>query len=252
MRLTDRQGDILATAKRFGKVTVDDLARSLSVTVQTVRRDLGLLADAGLLERIHGGAVLPSGVRNIGYGDRRGLNRSAKAAIARACATAIPDGSSLFLNIGTTTEAVAKELLRHKGLMVVTNNLNIANILAENPHCDVIVAGGRLRRTDGGLVGDLTTEMIGHFKVDIAIIGASGLDQHGDLLDFDPQEVRVSREILAQARQSYLVADASKFTRAAPVKIGSLAQIDRFFTDASLGETLINRCQDWGTQIVRV
>ena len=137
---------------------MEGLAERFGVTLQTIRRDLSELADAGKLDRVHGGAVLRAGVANIGYAERRLMNADAKAAIGRACAATIPDNSSLFLNIGTTTEAVARALLHHRNLTVVTNNMNVANILAESEGCDVIVAGGVLRRSDGGLVGDLTTE----------------------------------------------------------------------------------------------
>lgn len=142
MTQTFRQPEILEIARAEGKVVVEDLAERFGVTVQTIRRDLTELADAGRLERVHGGAVLPSGVSNIGYEDRRGLNEEAKRAIARACAREIPDGASIFLNIGTSTEAVARELLSHRDLMAVTNNMNVANILVANPHCEIVVAGG--------------------------------------------------------------------------------------------------------------
>ncbi len=250
MALTLRQSDILDLARAEGRVTVDDLAQRFGVTLQTIRRDLTELADAGRLERVHGGAMLKAGVANIGYAERRSLNAGAKAAIGRACAAAIPDNSSLFLNIGTTTEAVARELLSHRNLTAVTNNMNVANILAESDSCDVIVAGGVLRRSDGGLVGDLTKEAIEAFKVDFAIIGTSALDMDGDLLDFDPQEVRVSRAILRQARRAFLVADHSKLLRAAPVRIASLCDIDRLFTDRPLPPPLAGRCRDWGTEVI--
>ena len=177
------------------------------------------------------------------------MEAGAKAAIARACARAIPDNSSLFLNIGTTTEAVARELLGHHNITVVTNNMNVANILTANESCEVIVAGGLLRRSDGGLVGDLTAQAIEAFKVDFAIIGTSALDMDGDLLDFDAQEVRVSRAIIRQARKVFLVTDASKLRRSAPVKIGSLAEIDALFTDAPLPEALAAKCRDWETGV---
>ena len=244
-----RHAAILARASQSGRVLATPLAASLGVTVQTIRRDLRALCDLGRLERTHGGAVLPSGVANIGYGDRRGLNREAKARIATRAAALIPDHASLFLNIGTTTEAVARALSRHRALMVVTNNLNVANILADNPGITVVVAGGTLRRADGGLVGDLAALAIARFKVDIAVIGASAIDAEGDLLDFDPQEVAVSRAILAQARQAILVADGSKFARKAPVRIGSLAEVDHFVTDALPSERLAMACADWRTQV---
>ncbi len=249
MPLSLRQNEILGIARAEGKVAVEHLADRFGVTVQTIRRDLSELADAGKLDRVHGGAIMPSGVANIGYEERRSLNAEAKAAIARACAAMIPDNSSLFLNIGTTTEAVARALLQHQNITVVTNNMNVANILVANESCAVILAGGVLRRSDGGLVGDLTTQAIEGFKVDFAIIGASALDADGDLLDFDPQEVRVSRGIIRQSRQTFLVTDTSKLSRSAPVRIASLAQVDAVFVEAPLPEALAAQCTEWKTAV---
>ncbi|MEO1398702.1 MAG: DeoR/GlpR family DNA-binding transcription regulator [Pseudomonadota bacterium] len=249
MSQTFRHPDILEIARQTGKVTVDGLAAHFGVTVQTIRRDLSDLAEAGKLERVHGGAILPSGVTNILYEERRALNATSKARIAQACAAHIPNGSSVFLNIGTTTEAVAQALLDHENLMVVTNNMNVATTLAANDACSVVVAGGTLRRSDGGLVGPLTSRTVEHFKVDIAVIGCSALDEGGDMLDFDLQEVGVSQTILRQCRRAFLVADVSKFARTAPARIASLAQIDTMFTDADVPEGLARRCQDWDTEL---
>ena len=149
---TFRQKEILDIARKDGKVTVDALAERYNVTVQTIRRDLSRLTEIGKLERVHGGAVIPSGVVNIEYEQRRLLNKSGKRNIAAECASRIPNGASVFINIGTTTEAVARELLNHDNLLVVTNNLNIANILSANKNCEIILAGGILRRLDGGIV----------------------------------------------------------------------------------------------------
>ncbi|WP_375255738.1 DeoR/GlpR family DNA-binding transcription regulator [Yoonia sp.] len=252
MQTHARHDLIRRKAQAEGKVMATSLSQALGVAVQTIRRDLRQLCAAGLLERIHGGAVLPSGVRNIGYDDRRALNRDVKLRIARRTASLIPDNASLFLNIGTTTEAVAHALQDHQNLMVVTNNLNVANILAANPSCDVMVAGGSLRRSDGGLVGDLAALAIDRFKVDFAVIGTSAIDRSGDLLDFDPEEVRVSQQVIEAARATVLVADSTKFSRKAPVKIASLAQVDHFVTDRVPSEGLIGKCADWGTQLLHV
>ena len=250
MSQTFRHPEILEIARRDGKVTVEGLASHFGVTLQTIRRDLTDLADAGRLERVHGGAVLPSGTTNIGYEERGSLNPEAKRAIARACAAEVPDNISLFLNIGTSTEAEAEELQHHENLMVVTNNMNVANILAGNPRCEIIVTGGQLRRSDGGLVGNLATETIRQFKFDLAIIGCSALDRDGDLLDFDIQEVSVSQAILRQSRKTYLVSDHTKFSRSAPARIASLSDIDAFFTDRPLSTDLAEMCQTWGTGVV--
>ncbi|GAB4356925.1 MAG: DeoR/GlpR family DNA-binding transcription regulator [Oricola sp.] len=245
-----RHNEILEIARREGRVTVEGLAEHFAVTQQTIRRDLGELAEAGRLERVHGGATLPSGTANIGYEDRRALNGAEKARIAGACAAHVPDDVSVFLNIGTSTEAVARQLVHRRGLLVVTNNINVANILASNPDCQVVVTGGMLRRSDGGLVGDLATQTIRQFKFDLAIVGCSAIDADGDLLDFDIQEVNVSKSIIGQARKTFLVADHSKFQRTAPVRIASLAEIDTFFTDRPPGRALQKRCAEWGTEIV--
>lgn len=250
MSQTFRQPEILDIARRDGKVTVEGLASHFGVTLQTIRRDLTDLAETGRLERVHGGAILPSGVANIGYEERRALHHDAKTAIARACAAEVPDKISLFLNIGTSTEAVARELLGHRDLLVVTNNMNVANILAANPDCEVIVTGGNLRRADGGLVGTLAAETIRQFKFDLAVIGCSALDRDGDLLDFDIQEVGVSQTILRQSRRTFLVADHSKLSRSAPARIGSLAQLEAIFTDRPLPDGLKRACEGWQTRIV--
>ncbi|WP_294619747.1 DeoR/GlpR family DNA-binding transcription regulator [uncultured Roseovarius sp.] len=249
MSQTFRQPDILEIARTEGKVMVEDLAERFNVTVQTIRRDLTELANAGKLERVHGGAILPSGVTNIVYEERRRLHEDAKQSIARACAAEIPDSASVFLDIGTTTEAVAHALLDHSNLMVVTNNMNVANILLANPDCEIVVAGGTLRRADNGLVGNITARTIENFKFDYAILGCSAMDEDGDLLDFDIQEVLVGQALLKRSREVFLVADHSKFQRNAPVRIGSLQDIDRFFTDRPLPTALVDRCAGWGTEV---
>ncbi len=250
MALNIRQTEILDIARSEGRVLVEDLAQRFEVTLQTIRRDLGDLAEAGLVDRVHGGAVARTGVVNLGYEQRRRMNEAAKAAIARACAAEIPDNCSLILNLGTTTEAVARELIHHRNITVVTNNMNVANTLVGNPGCEIMVTGGALRRSDGGLVGELATQFIEQFKVDFAIIGTSALDLDGDMLDFDLAEVRVSRAILRQARRAFLVTDHSKLGRSAPARIASLSELDSVFTDQPLPDPLMRACDGWGTRVV--
>lgn len=247
-----RQKEILELARKDGKVTVDGLAEMYDVTVQTIRRDLSDLAETGRLDRVHGGAVVPSGVVNIQYEERRRLNDVGKKAIAVECARSIPDGASVFMNIGTTTEAVARELLDHENLLVVTNNLNIANILAINHSCEIMLAGGVLRRADGGIVGGLTVEMVKQFKFDYSVLGCSAIDADGDLLDFDGQEIMVSSTAIGRSRQVMIVADHLKFQRKAPLTICSLSDVEVLFTDAKISAELNANCARWGTKVVTV
>ncbi len=249
MSQTFRHPEILEIARREGRVTVDGLAERFGVTPQTVRRDLSELADRGKLERVHGGAILPSGLTNIGYADRRALAAESKVRIARACADAIPEEAAVFIGIGTTAEAVARALIHHRNLLVVTNNLNVGHTLLENPDCNVVVTGGSLRRSDAGLVGALTIRTLEQFKFDHAVLGCSALDEEGDLLDYDLQEAVVNQTIIDRSRTVSLIADATKFARNAPVRIASLRDMDRFFTDAPVPSGLARLCRSWGTSI---
>jgi len=233
MNPNPRQAELLKEVRRLETVSVEALAERFGVTLQTVRRDVTLLAEAGLLTRFHGGVRVPSSTtENIAYRQRQLLNEGAKLRIARAVALAVPNGCSLLINIGTTTEAIARELLRHQGLRVITNNLNVAAILSDNPDCEVIVAGGIVRSRDRGIVGEVTVEFIRQFKADIGLIGISGIEADGSLRDFDYHEVKVSRAIIEHSRQVWLATDHSKFNRPAMVELAQLNQLDRLFTDA--------------------
>ncbi|MEQ8400344.1 MAG: DeoR/GlpR family DNA-binding transcription regulator [Roseitalea porphyridii] len=231
MYLTPRHTAIIDRAKQDGRVTVEELAAEFGVTPQTIRKDLNDLCDQRHLTRIHGGALYPSGIENMQYEARRKIAADEKAAIGRAAARLIPDSASLFINIGTTTEAVSRALLDHNGLMVITNNINVANRMRVYPSIEVVIAGGVVRGSDGGIVGEAAVDFIRQFKVDYAVIGASAIDQDGALLDFDFREVKVAQAIIANARHVILVADSTKFERTAPVRIGHLSQVDTFITD---------------------
>jgi DeoR family glycerol-3-phosphate regulon repressor len=227
-----RQAGVLDAVRESGAMSVEALAERFGVTLQTVRRDVKLLSDAGLLGRFHGGVRVPtSTTENIAYRQRQQLNDDAKRRIARAVARQVPDGCSLLINIGTTTEAIARELMHHKGLRVITNNLNVAAILSDNAACEVIVAGGVVRTRDRGIVGEATVDFIRQFRVDIALIGISGIEADGTLRDFDFREVKVARAIVEHAREVWLAADHSKFNRPAMVELSRLDHVDRLFTD---------------------
>ena len=233
MNPNPRQAQLVEQVQRVGSVSVEALADRFGVTLQTVRRDVKLLSDAGLLARFHGGVRVPSSTtENIAYRQRQQLNEAAKQRIARAVAKAVPNNCSLIINIGTTTEAIARALLQHKGLRVITNNLNVAAILSDNPDNEVIVAGGVVRSRDRGIVGEVTVDFIQQFKVDNGLIGISAIEADGTLRDFDYREVKVARAIIDHSREVWLAADHSKFNRPAMVELARLTQVDMLFTDA--------------------
>lgn len=248
--LSHRQTEILNIARAFGRVMVEDLVKRFEVSAQTIRKDLNDLCDQRSLTRIHGGAIIASGVENLAYEARRFVAADEKKAIGAAAAARIPNGSSLFINIGTTTEEVASALTSHEDLLVITNNLNVAMLLYRHPRIEVVVAGGTVRRADGAVVGAAATQLIGQFKVDYAIIGTSAIDEGGALLDFDLREVQVAQAIIANARNVMLVSDSTKLRRNAPVRIAHISQIQTFVTDAPLPANLASLCDSRGIEVV--
>ncbi len=249
LALSPRQSQILGLARQTGTVMVEDLATRFEVTPQTIRKDLNELCDGRLLSRTHGGAMLTSGVQNVAYDSRRQISAIEKAAIGRHAASLIPNNCSLFINIGTTTEEVARALIHHEGLLVITNNIHVATILMHQPSIEVIIAGGTVRSSDGGILGEQAIDLIGQFKVDHAVMGVSAIDDDGSLLDFDNREVRAAQAIMKNSRNVMLVSDSMKFTRSAPVRIGHLSQIDLFVTEKTPPEMIVDLCKHNGVQI---
>jgi DeoR family glycerol-3-phosphate regulon repressor len=248
MHLSQRQTRILARARSLGRVEVEALAAEFDVTTQTIRRDLNELSLSGLLARVHGGAVLAR-VANVDYAERRAVATEGKRAIGHRAARMIPDGCSVIINIGTTTEEVARALADRRDLVVVTNNLNVVGILSGTPGKEIIITGGVVRQSDGAIVGDEAVEFIRKFKADFAIIGASALDEDGAIMDYDLREVAVARAIVANARRTVLVCDRMKFERSAPARICDVSDLHAFVTDAAPPRAFAEACARAGVQV---
>jgi DeoR family glycerol-3-phosphate regulon repressor len=245
-----RQTEIIALLRETGRVAVEDLALQFEVSPQTIRRDLNEMNEARVITRVHGGAIVASSVENLAYDARKLVAQSHKRLIGEAAARLIPDNSSLFINIGTTTEEVARALAARSGLLVITNNLNVASELYRNRAIDVIITGGSVRPTDGGIVGATTVDLIRQFRVDTAVIGISAIDADGTLLDFDTREVHVSRAIIDNARRVILVTDSSKFSRSAPARLATLADIDILGTDHLPSPAIAALCRTHEVEVV--
>lgn len=214
------------------------------VTPQTIRRDLNVLCSTDYLRRIHGGAVLGEVQVNLGYQARRHIAADVKRRIGQLAASLIPDGSSLFINIGTTNEQVAEYLRSKRDLLVITNNVNVVTILMGATGVELIVAGGIVRHEDGGIVGERASDFLSQFRVDYAIIGASAIDDDGSLLDYDYREVLAARAIIGHARSVILVADSTKFERSAPIRIAHITDVRHFVTDCEPPEEVARICRN--------
>lgn len=246
-----RQSEILGLLQEIGRVSVEELVAKFAVAPQTIRRDLNDLCQTHKLTRVHGGAMVASSVANLAYEARKLVAQPVKQSIGEAAARLIPDNSSLLINIGTTTEEVARALGGHTGLLVITNNLHVASELYKRPGIETIIAGGTIRRSDGGIIGASTVEHIRQFRADLAVVGTSAIDPDGTLLDFDSREVQVSRAIIESARRVMLVADSSKFVRSAPVRIAHLRDIDILVTGYVVDSNIIELCERFGVQLLQ-
>ncbi|MCP4020476.1 MAG: DeoR family transcriptional regulator [Desulfobacteraceae bacterium] len=237
--VSNRHEQIILLVKESGFVSVEEMAQRFNVTPQTIRRDINFLDSEGLISRHHGGAGLSLSTENVAYRHRKEILLDEKKKIADTVADMIQDHTSLFINIGTTTEYVANALMNHNKLRIITNNLNVAAIMSKKEDHEVLVTGGIVRSRDCGITGEATVNFIRQFKVDIGIIGISGIDLDGTLLDFDFREVHVARTIIENSRKVYLVTDHTKFGRNAMVRLGSLSEIDMLVTDKKPPEPLM-------------
>lgn len=228
-----RQRAIVAAVRERGFASMEELAARLGVTTQTIRRDVADLEAGGHVHRYHGGAGLPTSVDAAYYQRRKVANVEGKRRIAARIAGLVPDGASLFLDAGTTMEAVAEALGGRRGLRAVTYNLRVANLLAERGEISIAVPGGVIRNADSSVFGEGAAAFLKRFRFDIALIGVSGIDEEGMMLDDDYDEVELVRAAIGQARRVILATDASKFDGGGLVCLGPVGEVAALVTDAS-------------------
>ncbi len=253
MPLSTRQKEIYGYLQQFqGVLSSSLLSEKFQVSVQTIRKDMNELSDRGIVKRVHGGICLPSANDNVSFSNRDVQNISAKRSIAKKVVENLQEGTSVFLGIGTTPKQVAQALLDHPGLTVVTNNINAALTLSRNPNISIHLAGGAVRSSDEDTVGESATQFYRQFNIKIGIFGVGGLGSQGQLLDFTPEESSLTRAIIEQSEQCWLVADKSKLGRYAPVVSGKLSEVSRLFVDqttekisdlAMISHVLLTECK---------
>lgn len=209
---------------------IAEVAETLGISAETARRDIRALVDAGSAVRSHGAVGLAGQTGEAPFDRRMRENAAAKRVIARAVAAGIADGASVMLDTGTTTSFIARELLRHRRLTVVTNSSDIARILATVNGNRVYMAGGELRRDSGAALGASALEFIGRFSVEHAVISAGAVDA-GGVMDFDLQEAEFARAVLACGARRIVATDATKFGRRGFIRVTDFAQVDMLVTD---------------------
>ncbi|MGI9388150.1 MAG: DeoR/GlpR family DNA-binding transcription regulator, partial [Methyloligellaceae bacterium] len=217
--LQSRQTEIMELVQQQGYVAIDQLAKAFRVSEQTVRRDIKQLERQGLVARYHGGAGLPRGPSVMDYGSRQKRHPAEKRIIGALVAAQIPEDATIFIDIGTTMEAVAEALLGHQRLTVVTNHLLIASMLSRRSSFQVILAGGLLQHNDHATTGEATREFLERFRVGYGIFGIGSIDTEGELLDFDYRDIGVSKVAMDISRRKFVALDHSKFGSDAAIRV---------------------------------
>ena len=243
-----RHGQILQVLEAEGVISISLLADRLGVSSETVRRDVRPLARDGSVVRIHGAVGLAGQIGEAPFQRRMRENADAKQAIARTVARRISDGESVMFDTGTTTSFVARELIRHRGLTVITNSLDISRTLATINGNRVFMAGGELRKDSGAAFGSSVLEFVSRFSVRHAIISAGAVDA-GGVMDFDVEEAELARIMLARAEQNIVVTDHSKFGRRGLVRIARLEKIAEIVTDRAPQGPLQQALDTSGTKV---
>ncbi|MCA0277480.1 MAG: DeoR/GlpR family DNA-binding transcription regulator [Proteobacteria bacterium] len=247
---SSRQAHLLSYLEHNHYVSIEEITTLYGVTTQTARRDIMALEEQGKVRRLHGGATISTPVEPSVLRQRRVDNAAQKEKIGRLAADLIPDGAAVFIDTGTTCEAVARALVRHRDLRVVTYSLRVATTLSESTDFAIAVPGGFVRQVDGGVFREETADYIRRFKFDIAVISVSGIDNEGDIGDDDHAEVAAVSAAMRQSGRVILAVDSSKFGRRALVRLASLSDIHTIVTDELPGEPLLQRLRDSGIDIV--
>lgn len=246
---TQREHEILTLLAESGSVRITDLASRLSVTEETIRRNIRRLETQGLVTKVHGGVHLKDWGPEPNLTQRYHQNQTAKRRIARHLASMIRDGASLFLDIGSTTAHVAEALRNHQELLVVTNSLVVAQSLAARNGNRVFMAGGELRSHDGGAFGAEALAFVRQFHVSHAILSAAAVNARAGFMLHDLQEAEFSRAIIDRADEAIIAADATKFGRSAPIRITDPASLHRLVTDAAPPSDIMDMLAAAGVEI---
>lgn len=249
----ERQQQIVDLIRVRRSVQVTELSEALNTSVSTIRRDLLEIEEQGLIQRVHGGAILRAPAQEENEPAallRADQNAEAKQRIARAAANMVNDGDTIILTAGSTVDAMIPYLTDKRNLTVITNVINIAYRLTAYPHIAVIVLGGWLRHSEFSLLGHLTQQAIKDLYAQKIFHGTFGFDLEYGLTGMVMQEVETDRLLINAAEQLIVVADKSKFTHSGQVRIVPTSQIHTFVTEADAPESTIAALQAHGIRVL--
>lgn len=218
----DRHSQILQALDASGTVSVSDLAQRFGVSMETIRRDLKVLADQNRLVMVHGGATTLTTEPSLSR--RAGENAEGKAAIGRKAAQLVEDGMVLLIDSGSTTLQLARALLLRNNLTVLTNSLPIGLMLARTKTIKTVFIGGEIDANDEAAFGLDSMDIIRNYRVDLSFIGAGGISHEGDFTDYARIAADQRALMLRAGRKAYVLADHTKFSRRTPIIINVAGQ----------------------------
>ncbi|KAA6435356.1 DeoR/GlpR family DNA-binding transcription regulator [Rufibacter glacialis] len=255
VNITERHQHILGKLQQEGQVTVLGLCEELSVSSVTIRKDLKLLEDKGLLFRTHGGAT-----QNNPYTIDRPVNEkehiqiNEKSRIGQAAAKLIEPNDSILIASGTTVMALAKSIQPNtlKNLMVITSALNVALELLRHPEVEVMQLGGILRRSSSSVTGPYAESILADFSCSKLFLGVDGIDLDFGLTTTNVMEARLNRHMINISQKTIVLADSSKFGKRGFGRIGGFEDIDHIITDKGISEHTLNTLQGMGVKVTIV
>lgn len=250
--LTGRQVQIVEAARAAGNIRIGELAHSMGVSLETIRRDIRPLVESGSLIKHHGAVSPPHFGAEAPFDRRMRENATEKLAIARHVAAMISDGDSVMLDTGTTTSILARELLSKTGLTIVTNSSDIARTLAIVNGNTVYMAGGELHGDNGAAFGRSAIDFVKNFSVRYAIISIAAVSAETGLMDHQLAEAEFARTVLGCGQKRILITDHTKFTRTALVKVCDFSELDLLVTDHLPPQDILHGLNDAATDVVAV
>ena len=249
--ISTRMRRVLELLQTRDAVTVAELARTFDVSEVTVRNDLTILARRGLVARVRGGArALQRGHSEVAFDVRLRIEEDAKRAIARAAAAMVADGEAVALDSSTTAFYIALELREKRELVVVTNGLRIASALADAPGVSVLVLGGVVRMAAMSVVGDFASSVLRSTRIGRGFFGARGISADGGLMDLNPDEVKIKREMADACERVVGVFDHTKWRRSALFTFVPTQRIEAIVTDAAAPADLVQEWRDRKVEVV--
>lgn len=249
MAHSKRHADILRILKEQGTITVTDLADRLGVSLETVRRDVKPLGRDGSILKMHGAISLPNLVGEAPFDRRMRENADAKRAIAKTVAATIRDGDSIMLDTGTTASFLARELLTHRRLTVVTNCSDIARTLSTVNGNKVYMTGGELRSDSGAAFGISAIEFIRRFSVNHAIVTTGAVNAAFGVTDYDLDEAEFARVVLTRGRRALVITDHTKFGKQGLVQVCGFDGFGELVTDQAPPQDIADAMAEAGTKL---